>query len=287
MVTTHRVAIDEVKRGGEWSALEQELLAACREGRFAVARNDDPPAFSNTPTAEEMVAAFRPKDQSDPDRRVRPALIRYLMEGGCDGADGARPHPKGVMLRGAWIDGVLDMHGCISQLDLALRYCLFEEQPTFRDAELGALYLTGSRVKAGLDLQRLKTETNLHLSDSFHATGTVDLRGAEIGGQLDCTAGRFDGAGGVALEGGGLRVTADMFLSDGFHATGTVDLIRAEIGGQLACDAGRFDGAGGMALNGDTLRVGADVFLRDGFHATGMVDLVRARIEGNLRIIDA
>ena len=282
MVTTRGLTIDDVKRDTDWSALEQDLLAACETGRFASAINDDPPEFSDPPTAAEMVAACRPADTQDPARRVRPTLIRYLLEGGCDQADGVRPHPKGVKLAGGWIEGELDLRGCRTELDLSLHNCLFSERPSFRDAYIGGLYLPGSRAEKGLDLQRLRTEWSVHCNDQFHATGLVDMAGACIGGQLACDGGWFDGAGGRALNADSATVGAQVFLSGGFHATGEVNLLGARITGQLVCVDGRFDGAGGRALNANGASLRAQVFLSGGFHATGEVSLIRANITGQL-----
>lgn len=230
MVATHGLTIGDVKGDTDWSALEEDLLAECRQGRFAVlAGKDDCPA-----------------DTQDRDRRVRPALIRYLLEGGCP--DGVRPHPKGVKLRGGWIDGALDLQDCRTELDLSLHHCLFRQRPSFRDAEFGGLYLTGSRAENGLDLQRLRTETNVHLRNGFHATGPVDLGGSRIGGKLSCSGSRFDGAGERALDAKSAIVGASVFLRK-VHAVGEVNFRLAKIGGQLSCTGGRFEGKGSVALN--------------------------------------
>jgi hypothetical protein len=49
MVTTRGLTIGEVKGDTDWSALEEDLLAACETGRFATAMNDDPPEPSDPP----------------------------------------------------------------------------------------------------------------------------------------------------------------------------------------------------------------------------------------------
>lgn len=175
MATTHRLTFDQVKGGRAWSRLEQDLLDECKLGRDAY-----------LPGKEDC-----PKDQTDPDRRVRPTLIRYLLEGGCK--NGVRPHPKGVNVSGAWIDGVLDCEGCVTQLDLALTNCLFEQRVIFRDARLGALYLSGSRAKKGVNLHRLQTEKSVHLRGGFHATGEVNLVSAKIAGNLEASNAQFEG----------------------------------------------------------------------------------------------
>ncbi|MGH1356776.1 MAG: hypothetical protein ACRBBS_17100 [Thalassovita sp.] len=232
MTTTHRVTIDQVKGDRDWSALEQDLLDACELGRFAY-----------LPGKQDC-----PKDQSDPDRRVRPALIRYLLEGGCDSPDGARPHPNGILLRGAWIDGLLVCHGCVSDLDLAMKSCLFENQVWFMDAKLGALHLIGSRAKQGLNLHRIKLQKSLFLRDGFHATGLVNLGGARIDGQLSCRSGRFDGDGGKALYCNAARIGSTAVLDKGFHATGLVDFGGAQIGRNFGAVKAKFEGD--VNLNG-------------------------------------
>lgn len=260
--------------GGKPTAAEEKVLAAAKSGDFA----------------KLCPFGIRPKEAS-PDTEIRAGLIRFLMLGG---DQENRVHPKGVQISGAWISGRLDLVGCETQLDLKLFACHFDSKPNFMDARLGGLYLPGCMVP-GLHGHRLRLEDNLHLCEvpgadprlPFHATGPVDINGANITGRLDCEGGRFDGAGGRALNCIALTVGASVFLRHGFHATGEVTLFRANITGQLDCDGGRFDGAGGLALDCTALTVGASVFLLDGFHASGEVSLIRARITGNLQVGNA
>ena len=254
-------SFDEVMAGRSASAAEEALLEACRTNGWA------------------WVGEGCPDDTSDPERAVRAGLIRFLLLGG---DEEHRPHPKGIVVVGAWIEGALDLQGCETHLDLSLYKCLLPEEPVFRDAQIGGLYLSGSRAPAGCDLQRVVVESNVFLNSGFHATGTVDLAGAAITGQLACNGGRFERPGGVALNANAATVGADVFLCDGFHATGAVNVVRATITGQLACGGGRFERPGGVALDAGGVTVGADLFLRDGFHATGEVHLVRAAITGQL-----
>ena len=205
----YKPSIDEVKGDREWSLLEQDLLDECKLGMVAYL-----PGKGDCP-----------KDQSDPDRRVRAGLIRYLLLGGCKTEGGARPHPKGVQLMGAWIDGGLDFEGCTTRLNLALHHCFFRDGLVFRDAELGGLYLTGSRAEQRVDLQRLTTITAVHLSDGFHATGLVDLGGARIGGQLSCVGGRFDD--GINLD--SARIGAALFWCRVQGDVPEVDLTEAKV----------------------------------------------------------
>mgnify|MGYP002278229539 CR=1 FL=1 len=122
----------------------------------------------------------------------------------------------------------------------------------------------------------------MNLDDRFRANGAVNLAGAEIGGQLVCSNGRFVNADGYALNAQGAIVTSDVFLKGDFHATGAVSLAGAEIGGQLNCIDGRFENADGYALNAHSANVAEEVFLRGDFHATGIVSLSGADIGGQL-----
>jgi len=260
-VASFQPGFEAVMAGAPPSAAEAALLAACQTGELAVAGPDLPP------------------DTSDPARRVRAGLIRFLLLGG--DAD-HRPHPKGVQLAGAWLDGALDLQSCVTQLDLWLAACLLPQRAVLRAARLSGLYLPGCRAAQGLDLHRAHFAGSVHLTYGFHASGEVNLGGASITRQLACGDGRFDGAGRLALNCDGVTVGAGVFLSGGFHASGEVNLRGASITGPLACTDGRFERAGGLALSCDGMTVGASVHLGGGFHAKGEVNLVRARITGQL-----
>jgi hypothetical protein len=120
------------------------------------------------------------------------------------------------------------------------------------------------------------------LRDGFHATGEVRLRGAEIGGQLGCSGGRFENVGGNALSADQMAVARSVFLGEKFHATGGVYLTGADIRGQLVCGGGRFENPGGGALDAESMTVRGSVFLTAGFHASGSVSLLAAQIGGRL-----
>lgn len=111
MVKMFETTIEDVRGDQDWSALEEMVLKTCQLGQLAVLKGK----------------ADLPIDTTDPARRIRPALIRYLMLGGCDSDDddSRRPHPKGVTIMGGWIDGELDLESCHSPLDLKLGDCLF------------------------------------------------------------------------------------------------------------------------------------------------------------------
>ena len=72
------------------------------------------------------------------------------------------------------------------------------------------------------------------LTDCFHASGEVQLIGARITGQLDCSGGRFENPKGIALGANRANIQNSVFLRNRFHATGVVQMVGSQIGGQLA-----------------------------------------------------
>lgn len=245
-------SFDEVMARRDPSAAEKKLLAACRTNGFGCA-------------GEEC-----PEDTGDPDRAVRAGLIRFLLLGG---DQRHLPNVKGVRLQGAWIDGVLDLRGCETHLDLILKNCLLPIQPVFRDAQIGGLYLVGSQAPNGCDLQRIAVETSVYLRE-FHATGMVNLANAAITGQLDCSGGRFDGADRVALNVSGATVGSDVFLRGGFRATGLVNLARVRVEGGLHVQKAKIDGPFRLR----SARIGNGFYWRGVKGKIPEMDLTEARV---------
>ncbi|GAB5449273.1 hypothetical protein [Gymnodinialimonas sp.] len=266
---TYQPTVKDLGPRDDWSALEKDLWKECRLGRIAVLAGK-----------EDL-----PEDCEDPDRRVRATFIRYLMWGGSEEEGGTRPHPKGVWIRGAWIEGKLDLEACVASIDLTLEKCRLPEAVTLHDAQVGGLYLPGCHGAKGLDLHRLTTIRDVHLRGGFQSDGPVDLGGAQIGGQLGCDGGAFKATEGRALNCDAAEVGASVFLSDGFEALGEVNLMRARIGGQLACEDGAFKATKGLALSCQAAEIGADVLLRGTFSATQLVDFTRAVVVGNLMVV--
>jgi hypothetical protein len=111
--------------------------------------------------------------------------------------------------------------------------------------------------------------------------GWVCLLGADVGGNLVCTDGRFENSGGQALLCDHIKVAGNVFLNNEFHATGAVRFIGAVIGGNLVCTGGRFETSGDEALACDKIEVAGNVFLNDKFHARGAVVFFLAKTGGS------
>jgi hypothetical protein len=184
--------------------------------------------LQKAPTGQ-MIGQMVLPDEEDASNRVRADLLHALLLGEIDDVP---LHPKGVRLRGAWIDGDLASEGCEFSRPVKLFTCRFSGEVVFLDAHVLALYLSGSDV-ANLILHRLRSDGDVHLRQGFRAQAGVNLGGAQITGSLTCDGGHFENVEGRALHCNGMTVGADVFLRDGLQATGNLNLRRARITGNL------------------------------------------------------
>lgn len=249
----------------EPTGAERRLIAACKAGHAC------------------MLGILSPPEAGDPSRTIRAELLRYLILGGCEKC---RVAETGVQLVGAWVSGRLNLNWATAQAPVRLSGCCFAEEITALQASLPRLALDGSALP-GLNAQGVQVAGDVSLNNGFQASGTVSLSGARIGGQLSCSAGKFDNPNNIALNAQSAQVTGGVFFRNGFSSKGTVSLAGAKIGGQLGCEGGWFENEKGIALNAQGAQVTDAVFLSDGFQASGDVSLSGARVGGQLSCIGA
>jgi hypothetical protein len=97
----------------------------------------------------------------------------------------------------------------------------------------GGRALVASRLTVGQDLFCRKQPAAAG-PQGFMAEGEINLRGAHIGGDLDCSGAALSNPNGHALDGDGLVVEHDLRCTEGFAAKGVVNLRGARVGGQLS-----------------------------------------------------
>jgi hypothetical protein len=244
---------------GKLSSAETTLLECCYRGEMA------------------SVSAERPEAET-PANCVRADFVRFL---GLGGDDRAAVHEHGVVLRGAWLTGVLDLDSSIVPHRILLLDCRIERIHA-REARIRFLSLSRSLLIDGLFADGLHCEGAIFLRESFHATGPVRLVRATILGRLECAGGHFENAQGRALSLDEATVSGAVTLNSGFRATGEVSMVGATIGGDLACDGGTFANGDNDALSAHGATISGHMYLNDGFRSTGGVYLISAKIGGAL-----
>jgi len=224
-----------------------------------------------------------PADPAAP--RIRAALLRHLITGGCEAAPVTQ---AGVRLMGALIDGPLTLNFATSTGETDLRCCHFTDALHARRADLVQLVLSGSHL-SDLMAEGLAVEGSVFLI-GVTVTGRISLATATIGGQL-----ALHGATIGALTAQSAHIGASVYLraaeGQAFVAMGEVSFAGAEIGGQLACDGARIVNPGKIALNLQRARIAGDAFLRAQgslpFHVEGEVHLSGTDIAGQLDLAGA
>src|SRR5664280_2454457 len=223
-------------------------------------------------------------------RQIRSQLLYQLLTDRGD-LDACFGPPRAIRVRGALVIASLDLSDLDLRCPLELSGCHLNsvvnlEKTKAPDVSLAVSYLSGALLARRLCLT--------HDLDLGGATlqAAVNLDGANIGGQLDCSGAKLRNDSGPALAADGLTVGGDVFLRDRFTATGAgelgaVRLLGANIGGQLDCWGAQLRNDSGPALAADGLTVSDSVFLHAGFTATGAgkrgaVRLLGANISGVL-----
>jgi hypothetical protein len=217
----------------------------------------------------------------DQQPRVQAQLLCELLTGI------SRPDTtaRALRLRGAWITGELDLEAASLRCPLVLDGCSFERTVILREAQAPAVRLRGCGVP-GVEAQQLDTRGDLDLSDSVVADGSVNLRGAHIGGQLCLERVTITTSEGYAVDAERVTVDQDM-LCDGLTANGGI-VLGGHIRGLLSFQAATLiHNPNGYALFADGLRVDQVVFCRQGFAAKGEVRIPAGQIGGRLYFDDA
>jgi hypothetical protein len=280
--------VTETAGGGSLTDIEQRLVDHVTRGKPLDLAADEP--------VDE--AAMRSWGRS---RTVRAVVLREIL---CK----RLPHDRDVdlhvlRLRGVCIDGRLDLENLTIDVALELYHCVLIGGLIARDATLPRLYLFGCRLehtaKSRLDAERLQhttdsqldaerlTTTVLALNEAVitadSESGAVQLRGAHIRNDLNCTDTRIRNDSGPALRADGLQVDQNVSFRGleaiGVGDAGAVRLLGAHLGGQLSCTDAKICNSSGPALNADSLQVDLDVSF-GGLEAIGIGDAGAVRLPG-------
>jgi hypothetical protein len=188
------------------------------------------------------------------ERTIAATLIRWL----CTNRTARElVDPGGIQIMGARIDNLSLTNISIPFL-LGIQSCRLEGNTSFYGFEAPALDLTGSWVDS-LNAYGIRIKGSVFLTLNFHAQGHVLFQNAVIGGDFDCTGGKFinpgkanEPASGYALNSRGMTVGGSVLMregcavaegtavcggsKEGFRAEGLVELTGAQIGQDLVCD---------------------------------------------------
>jgi len=175
--------------------------------------------------APAVIGQSRPEPENQA-CAVRAEFLRFLALGG--DAD-APVHEKGIIVQGAWITGMLDLSDAEIGRALIFRNCRFTAAPRLFDANVRGFLSWEGCALPGLKADRLQCHSSLFLKSGFEAEGEVRLRGAKIGGNLDCSESKFKNANGFALNAEGMVVSGAFIFRDVTITQGSVNLGFAQV----------------------------------------------------------
>ncbi|MFI6596418.1 hypothetical protein ACIBHX_09220 [Nonomuraea sp. NPDC050536] len=219
---------------------------------------------------------------------VEAHLVRDLCRHGAGKVD-----PRGLVIEGARISGVLDLSGMEVAFPLQFTRCVFDHEVVMDGADLHRLVLTGCtvpgvmanglRVRRDLDLSGSRITGDLWTSASTSCPAAVWLCESEIGGRLLCVDTILESSG-RAMQADRMRVGGTIRLLHGFEAHGGVRLLGVDVAGSLDLTGARLCRPDrGQAMDLGDAKIGGSMFLID--DQTGRRPLIRGRIDlGNARI---
>jgi hypothetical protein len=248
--------------------------------------------------------------------KIRAQFIRFLALGG----DEATPvHEKGVQVRGAYIEGDLDLGSCKEVRPISIRQSLICGRVILQIAHTRSLDFDGSEIrvdfkafgkapKIAIDAAHAIINGSIYMRqewdeelgkehERFKVNGQVRLVSAVISGRLQCEGGEFHNEDHWALFCSRAKIEGGVYLgqdlkrvgSKPFEAFGAVRFRGVEIGGNLECENGRADASKvpandwGLepALCFDGAEIKGHVQL-SGFVAKGKVDFLGASLGGEV-----
>ena len=164
---------------------------------------------------------------ADEERVIRANLLTWL----CIDPDVSKLiTSRGISISKAIIRGKLALERASIWFPIQIVDSVFENSVDLEDTHLVFLSLSGTHVP-DLSLAGSDVDHCLYLNNGFQSEGEADLVGVKIGGDLDCSGGRFLGEGDRgALSANRADIKGSILLDENFVANGEVDLDDASIG---------------------------------------------------------
>jgi len=148
--------------------------------------------------------------ESSPEVTLRARVLRRLILGR---VPGVTLHAKGLRLKGAWIDGPIDLQGCDLSADISLASCAVPEGFNLVNAHVRGLYLSDV-ASGGISADNARFDAAVYLRGGTQVRGEVSLAGARIAGDLQMCDVELNARGEDAVFAPTLRVDGSIFLGD-------------------------------------------------------------------------
>jgi len=295
---------------------EQKLLDACRSGETADISEQRPerPGVLNTVRASFLRFLALGGDEHAPVHENGVSLQGVWVEGELNLVSAILPHSLGLIncylstinLRYSNVHGFVAFQGCyVDSFDGDCMVCGGDVFLNEGFTAASTVRLANAQIRGSLDCSNAVFNDDrsgdehigalvcnnavigkVFLNTGFSANGTVSLSGAQIGSDLLCSGGRFDGKGKDALLCTGTVIKGFVSLTKGFTSTGMVCLSGAQIGSYLNCSGATFDSTSntslgypnGLALRAETMTVDGILFFSNLKAVKGAISLMSSKV---------
>jgi len=229
---------------------------------------------------------------------IRAGFIRKLMLG-LDPTWTVRA--PGVRIKGARIDGALDLTDCSALPALSLEACVIPDAMTLDHASLTRLSLRDSAITTlKADGMRLAGALDVGGATALSVgqAAWIDAPGASIGGDVLASGTKLmappprpsaeipTGQRRFALNLRSATIEGGIFLIDGFAAQGGANFDSARVRGGLNCRGATVVAGEGEALRARGASFGHAVTLGEGFLASGAIDFNAVTVDGDVRLTE-
>lgn len=209
-----------------------------------------------------------------PERTIHAGLLAWLCT---DPEAAAYIHPSGLGIAAARIAGLLDLSYSQVAKPLTLLRCYIPDGIDLSHAQVESLELRKS-VTGPIDADMSAVKGDVALR--YGTYGTASFFRSRIGGNLDCSGGRFLNSGRDSVSAIEAAIQGDALFHDGFETDGFVDLRLARVGHSLSFNDARFTGNSDNGLSVDRATVGGTFYWVDIQHtARTQLDLENAKVD--------
>ncbi|MCL2584802.1 MAG: hypothetical protein FWE35_20345 [Streptosporangiales bacterium] len=205
---------------------------------------------------------------------IRAEVIASLLLGGADPEPG---HAPALRLRGADVEGRLDLTGAVVTCPVTFEDCVFDTELCFADSSVRTVRVIGCELP-GFDGTLMRLDGLLDLSGSTVA-GSVRLEQARVSGKLRVSGTRA-GAGEEAVLAPGLVLDGGLEGAN-LRARGLVSFQAATISGAAVLSRARIVRPGKEALNFRYATVGGNLDCQ-GLRTQGETSATNCRITASL-----
>ncbi|MFF5210025.1 hypothetical protein [Streptosporangium sp. NPDC000396] len=211
---------------------------------------------------------------------IRAPVVRHLLLTPPAPADGQTLQ---LRIRGAYIDGALDLVGGDVSVPISFEACVFDTAPCldnaklsrigFNDCALPAFFATGATTEGDVELRACRVY------------GAVDLVGARIGAELVLSHTRISPGGHIAIDAENAIISGGI-SARGLRCEGCCYLNNARVEG-IFLDEAQIVGKNAFIQAPQMTVGGGGFYARNGFRAEGMVNLAGSTIAGPIALENA